>query len=78
MPMRTGCLPTSTSRGGGERCGESVDHVDHDRVGGLTVIGMRGDSAVREPWVAILRGWLWCSACWLVWCSGTVCTPLAA
>ena len=42
MPIRTRCSPTSTSRGGSERRGESVDHVDHDRVGGLRVIGVRG------------------------------------
>jgi hypothetical protein len=29
---------------------------------------------VREPRVAVLRGWLW----WLAWCSGTVCTASAA
>ena len=29
MPIRTRCSPTSTSRGGSERRGESVDHVDH-------------------------------------------------
>lgn len=60
MPIRTRCSPTSTSRGGSERCGESVGHVDHDRVGGLTVIGVRGGLTVSEPRVAILRGWLWC------------------
>jgi hypothetical protein len=76
MPIRTRCSPTSTSRGGSERRGESVDHVDHDRVRGLTVIGVRGGLAAREPRVAILRGWLWCSACWLAWCSvtPTMCT----
>jgi hypothetical protein len=42
MPIRTRCSPTSTSRGRSERCGESVDQVDHDRVRGLTVIGVRG------------------------------------
>ena len=64
--------------GRSERRGESVDQADHDRVRGLTVIGVRGGLAVREPRVAVLRGWLWCSACWLVWCSGTVCTvPVA-
>jgi hypothetical protein len=78
MPIRTRCSPTSTSRGGSERRGESVDQVYHDRVGGLTVIGVRGGLVVRELRVAISRGWLWCSACWLAWCSGTVCTPPAA
>jgi hypothetical protein len=42
MPIRTRCSPTSTSRGRSERGGESVDQVDHDRVRGLTVIGVRG------------------------------------
>ena len=37
---------------------------------GLTVIGVRGGLAVCVPRVAILRGWLWWSACWLAWCSG--------
>ena len=78
MPIRTRCSPTSTSRGGSERRGESVDHVDHDRVCGLAVIGVRGGLAVRELRVAVSRGWLWCSVCWLAWCSGTVCTALAA
>jgi hypothetical protein len=33
---------------------------------------------VCELRVVILRGWLWWSACWLAWCSGTVCTASAA
>jgi hypothetical protein len=42
MPIRMRCSPTSTSRGGSERRGESADQVNHDRVRGLTVIGVRG------------------------------------
>jgi len=56
MPIRTRCSPTSTSRGRSEWRGESVDQIDHDRVRGLTVLGVRGGLAVRAPRVAILRG----------------------
>jgi hypothetical protein len=71
IPIRTRCSPTSTSRDRSERRGESVDQVDHDRVHGLTVIGVRGRT--RRARVGGYLGWLpW----WSAWCSGTVCTAL--
>jgi hypothetical protein len=69
IPIRTRCSPTSTSRGRSERRGESVDQVDHDRVHGLTVIGVRGRT--RRARVGGYLGWL-------PWCSGKMCTGLAA
>ena len=42
IPIRTRCSPTSTSGGRSERRGESMDQVDHDRVHGFIVIGVRG------------------------------------